>query len=184
MSANTATLCTILGLLPLFSSVRVTFFSCSFSDQSYPVVGLSLTSIAQRVVDATGDIVNFSPLIMLCATLIQHNKAQSRVSHYPIYNGKSAGELLSQDFLPYTETLLRVVVTKAGIDEPSICRLLHITGSLFRKIEPREQAFLSNHVLVTFLHTVAEALSGKLRIAPSTLAASVQVSSRVKQRLH
>jgi hypothetical protein len=44
------------------------------------VVGSSLTSIVQRIVDVTADIVNFSPLVMMCATLIQHNKAQSRVS--------------------------------------------------------------------------------------------------------
>ncbi|KAI0093920.1 hypothetical protein BDY19DRAFT_989447 [Irpex rosettiformis] len=127
-----------------------------FTAPLFQFVGLSLTSIAQRIVDATGDIVNFSPLITLCSILIEHNKAQSR------------------DFLPYAETLLRVVVTKAGVDAGSICRLLHATASLFRKIEPREQAFLSNHVLVTFLQTVSDVLLGKLRIAPSTLAASVQ----------
>jgi hypothetical protein len=80
-----------------------------------------------------------------------------------------------QDFLPYVETLLRIAVTKAGVDAASLSRILHISGSLFRRIEPREQAFLSNHILVTFLQTVSEALTGKLRIAPSTLAASAQV---------
>ncbi|KAI0703614.1 hypothetical protein BC835DRAFT_1483812 [Cytidiella melzeri] len=128
-----------------------------FTATLFQFVGSSLTSIAQRIVDVTTDIVNFSPLVMLCATLIQHNKAQSR------------------DFLPYVETLLRVVVTRAGVDAESVSRVLHIAGSLFRKIQPREQAFLSNHILVTFLQTVSEALCGKLRIAPSTLAASVQV---------
>ncbi|KAF9264659.1 hypothetical protein L218DRAFT_195329 [Marasmius fiardii PR-910] len=115
-------------------------------------VGQHLTLLARRISEWTPDVVNPSPLLDIAAILMQHNKAQSR------------------EMLSYTETVLRVALTRLTVDAFSLSRLVQVTSALYRKSDQHS----TNIIIMVLFEILGDGLRMKSRVLSDTIGALAQ----------
>ncbi|KAJ7452375.1 hypothetical protein B0H11DRAFT_2327847, partial [Mycena galericulata] len=123
-----------------------------YSSDLMTFVGQQLMAVTRRAMDLAGEgaAIEPAPLLLILAVLIQHNKANSR------------------EMLVCTDTILRGILHRLGVDVSSLSRLLHVTASLYRRSHPGESVPTSPITLVIF-DMLAETLRLKTRALPTTL---------------
>ncbi|KAF9454513.1 hypothetical protein P691DRAFT_770412 [Macrolepiota fuliginosa MF-IS2] len=122
-----------------------------YSTDMMGLVGKQLTHLAQRMSDGSGSSVDASPLFNILATLLQHNRANSK------------------DLLPYLDTLLRVTLTRLQVDNKSVSLLLVVTNGLRRKNQPLDPTSISSNIVPTVFEILGDGLRLKTRLLASTL---------------
>ncbi|KAE9396073.1 hypothetical protein BT96DRAFT_997116 [Gymnopus androsaceus JB14] len=110
---------------------------------------ISLT-LARRTSEWSPEIINPTPLLLIAAMLIQHNKSQSR------------------EILTYTDTVLRVALNRMLVDTATLSRLVQVTATLYRK-GPTLSGEPSNNVILVIFEILNDALRLKARVLSGTL---------------
>ncbi|RDB21389.1 hypothetical protein Hypma_011626 [Hypsizygus marmoreus] len=126
-------------------------FHQNYSADLMLFVGQQLTHLARRMSEWTPDVIDPAPLIFVCATVIQHNKARSR------------------DMLSYVDTVMRVLLNRLNVSTESSSRLLQVTATLYRKTHPNDSTPSMNSVLHLMFEVLADGLRLKARVLPSTI---------------
>ncbi|THH33844.1 hypothetical protein EUX98_g253 [Antrodiella citrinella] len=134
-----------------------TAYHSQYSSDFLQVVGHSITTIARRTADWSADTFNASPLLSLAATLIQHNKGQSR------------------EFLNLTEGFLRVALVRSYLSPESLTRILQVTASIYRKAGSPDQCLALNQIASYILEQVTDKLNHKAHVTSSTLVSLLEV---------
>ncbi|KAH9180668.1 hypothetical protein EDB89DRAFT_1920409 [Lactarius sanguifluus] len=123
-------------------------------------IGLCLTGVVRRTADWSAESFDPSPLLLITSTLIENNPAQTR------------------DFLVYADTILRAVLIRFIINQPSLVRILEVAKHLHVRIRkqtaPTDFRLEHNRIMSTILESYGEGLRRKSRISPSTLAAMAE----------
>ncbi|KAH7871820.1 uncharacterized protein C8R40DRAFT_1256268 [Lentinula edodes] len=122
----------------------------NYSAETMTFVGQSLTYLTRRISEWSPEVVNPAPLLLIAALLIQHNKAQSR------------------DFLSYTDTVLRAVLTRMLVDGATLSRLVQVTATLYRK-GPSVNGEPSNNIIPVIFEILNEGLRVKARVLSGTI---------------
>ena len=73
------------------------------------------------------------------------------------------------------ETVLRAALVRSHIDASCLTRVLQITASFYRKMESREEAFMSNVFAFAVFEVLSDALHAKCRLPPTTMASAIEV---------
>ncbi|KAF8654221.1 hypothetical protein AX16_003745 [Volvariella volvacea WC 439] len=116
------------------------------------VVGQCIISLARRAQAEEG--FDATSILHIPTLLIQHNMMYSR------------------EILAYTETLLRISLTRLYVPLSSLTELLTVTGDLYRKFAANMTA--TNPVALVVFEILTESLRVKTKILPSTLKALVE----------
>ncbi|KAJ4487923.1 hypothetical protein J3R30DRAFT_3280032 [Lentinula aciculospora] len=122
----------------------------NYSAETMSFIGQSLTHLARRMSEWSPDLVNPAPLVLIISLLIQHNKTQSR------------------DFLSYTDTVLRAVLTRMLVDGATLSRLVQVTATLYRK-GPSVNGEPSNNIILVIFEILNEGLRVKTRTHSGTV---------------
>ncbi|KAH9050659.1 hypothetical protein EDB84DRAFT_1666282 [Lactarius hengduanensis] len=123
-------------------------------------IGLCLTGVVRRTADWSAESFDPSPLLLITSILIENNPAQTR------------------DFLVYADTILRAVLIRFIINQPSLVRILEVAKHLHVRIRkqtaPTDFRLEHNRIMSTILESYGEGLRRKSRISPLTLAAMAE----------
>ncbi|KAH9001155.1 hypothetical protein EDB92DRAFT_2050849 [Lactarius akahatsu] len=123
-------------------------------------IGLCLTGVVRRTADWSAESFDPSPLLLITSILIENNPTQTR------------------DFLVYADTILRAVLIRFIINQPSLVRILEVAKHLHVRIRkqtaPTDFRLEHNRIMSTILESYGEGLRRKSRISPSTLAAMAE----------
>ncbi|KAF5358295.1 hypothetical protein D9756_001552 [Leucocoprinus leucothites] len=122
-----------------------------YNADTMSLFGKQLASCAQRMSDGSGTSVDASPLFMIPAILLRHNKATSK------------------DLLLYLDTLVRIVLTRLQVDSKSLSQLLVTTVGLRRKNQPQDPTSIVNTITPTVLEILSDGLRLKTRLQANTL---------------
>lgn len=136
-------------------------------------MGLSLTNIAYKVAEWPVDAFDASSLLTMIATLIQNNKAYSRVC----YSSRSidVATNISQDFLVHATTVMRLIITRCKASSPALSKLLQVTSELYRRADRSAGGPVLNQIASTFADGLSGMLLGRSKPLPSTLAVAIEV---------
>ncbi|KAG7092480.1 hypothetical protein E1B28_008832 [Marasmius oreades] len=124
----------------------------NYSKEFMMFVGQHLTLLARRISEWTPDFVSPGPLLNIAAILMQHNKAQSR------------------EMLSYTETVLRVALTRLTVDTPTLSRLVHVTSALYKRSDQQG----TNIIIMVLFEILSDGLRMKSRVLSETIGALAQ----------
>lgn len=84
-----------------------------------------------------------------------------------------------KDFLVYVDTVLRAVLIRYAISQPSLVRILEVAKRLHLRIKkqsiPANLRLEQNRIISVVLESYGEGLRRKSRVLPSTLAAISEV---------
>lgn len=123
-------------------------------------IGLCLTGVVRRTADWSAESFDPSPLLLITSILIENNPTQTR------------------EFLVYADTILRAVLIRFIINQPSLVRILEVAKHLHVRIRkqtaPTDFKLEHNRIMSTILESYGEGLRRKSRISPSTLAAMAE----------
>jgi len=112
---------------------------------------------------------------------MENNPTQTRVWSQPHVVFPTHSEV-SQDFLVCADTILRAVLIRFIISQPSLVRMLEVAKHLHvrikKQIGPTDFRLEQNRIMSTILESYGEGLRRKSRISPSTLAAMAEVFPR------
>ncbi|KAF8831271.1 hypothetical protein HHX47_DHR1000685 [Lentinula edodes] len=133
----------------------------NYSAETMTFVGQSLTYLTRRISEWSPEVVNPAPLLLIAALLIQHNKAQSR------------------DFLSYTDTVLRAVLTRMLVDGATLSRLVQVTATLYRK-GPSVNGEPSNNIIPVIFEILNEGLRVKARVLSGTINSMLELARTIR----
>lgn len=144
-------------------------------------VGVALANIARRSSDWP---ISFdpAPMLLISATILQHNKIHSRVSHLPtiVLNETTSKKYWYQELLSHVDAVLRAVLARFNVGTQCLSRVLHVTSTLFRKMQPRTATagqLQHNAVAMTVFEILADGLRKEGRLTPSTVTCIIEVST-------
>lgn len=143
-------------------------------------IGQILSDIMRTAGDMSGNTFDANSVINIASTLIQHNKAQCRVSDISVLLFVLLRLIVKQDFLVYTETLLRIALARFEVSVPSLTRLLQVSMSLYRrttiKIVTEDKTPVISSLVLVVSELLSETLRGKSRVTSCSLTSMIQVS--------
>lgn len=123
-------------------------------------MGLCLTGVVRRTADWSAESFDPSPLLLITSILTENNPTQTR------------------DFLVYADTILRAVLVRFIISQPTLVRVLEVAKHLHVRIKKQTTStdlrLEQNRIMSTILESYGEGLRRKSRISPSTLAAMAE----------
>jgi hypothetical protein len=142
------------------------------------VVGICLASISRRTSDWASDAFDPTSMFMMSSTILQFNKAQSRVRSTFLCCFTPNSELL-KDLLRHLETVLKAMLARFHVKTKCLSQLLHVTSTLYRKTkvneEPSAGYIQPNIVSQAIFDTLADGLRMKVRVLPANLLSILEV---------
>ncbi|KAF5380960.1 hypothetical protein D9615_003973 [Tricholomella constricta] len=136
--------------------VEIVFYD-GYSTELMQFVGQQLTHLARRTSEWPPGGINPDPLLIICATLIHHNKSRSR------------------DLLSYIDTVMRVLLNRLNVNADSLARLLQVTNALHRKAQANEPIPVTNSILLLMFEVLGDGLRLKARVPPPTVKSLLEV---------
>ena len=73
------------------------------------------------------------------------------------------------------ENVLQIVLVRCLVSASCLTRTLQVTASFYRRMQNREEAFMSNRFALAIFDTLSDTLHAKSRLPPSTMAAAAEV---------
>ncbi|KAF7304918.1 hypothetical protein MKEN_01206100 [Mycena kentingensis (nom. inval.)] len=127
-----------------------------YSAELMNLAGQQLLAITRRTIDiGEGAALDPTPLLLIPALLIQHNKTNSR------------------EVLVCSDTILRSLLLRMNVEASCISRLLHVIMSMQRKTHNGE----TSPIVATIFEILTDALRLKNRTPPGTVRALIEVIS-------